>query len=105
MGGGYAFQLVVLIVSLVAGGTLLVVVHVLGDRHEYAFVALDAVAGLDLGCCKDGNRDGKEDHQNGNLLFGKDGLEPLPEILAEDDCENNDCNKLDCKKGQGQLVF
>ena len=92
-----AIQFAVLEVPLVASARFLVVIHVLGNRHEHAFVALHAVAGFNLGAGKNRNRRGKGKHQNGNLLFGQNSLDPFPEIFMQE-CENdNGCNQLNNK--------
>ena len=92
-----AIQLAIFEESLVAGARFLVVIHILGNRHEHTFVALNAVAGFDLGACKNCNRCGKGKHQDGNLLFGQNSLDPFPEIFMQE-CKNDDgCNQLNDK--------
>ena len=60
----------------------MVVVHVLGYRHEYAFVALYAVTGFNLGGRKNSDDCGKNQHQDRNALFGKNPLDPFSKVLA-----------------------
>ena len=98
-----AIELAVIKESLVAGARFLVVIHVLGDRHEYAFVALNAVAGFNLGAGEDRNRGGKGNHQNRNLLFGQNSLDPFPEILVQQGENGNACNQLYYKKRERQV--
>ena len=87
-----ASQLAVFEESLVAGARFLVVIHVLGDRHEHAFVALNAVAGFNLGAGENRNRGGKGKHQNRNLLFGQNTLEPFAKILVQKGENDDACN-------------
>ena len=80
--------------ALVAGTGLVVVVHVLRDGHENALVALHAVAGLDLRARKDGDHHGKHDGEDAERPSGEDALDPVAEILAQEDGEYDKGNKL-----------
>lgn len=68
--------------TLVAGGGFVVVVHVLGDGHKDAFIALDAVASFDLHAGKDGYYSRKDDYHDANRLFGEDSFDPFPKIFV-----------------------
>ena len=72
----------------------MVVVHVLGDGHEYAFVALHAVAGLDLRAREDGDRDGENGGHDAERFFGEDSLDPFAEILVQEREEGDSCCEL-----------
>ena len=87
--------------ALVAGPGFVIVIHVLGDGHKDAFVALDAVACFNLGKRKDRNRDCKDDGHDAESLCGEDSLDPFPEILAQETEENDACDELDSEKRKG----
>ena len=78
----------------------MVVVHVLGDRHKHAFVALHAVAGLNLGGCKNRDDDGKDYHQDRNALFGENPFNPFPKVLVQGGEQDDSRNELHDKQGQ-----
>ena len=82
VGLGSALEPAIFEFALVAGAGFMVVVHVLGDGHENAFVALHSVASLDLGACENRDGDRKDYGHDAHGLFGEDSLDPFPEILA-----------------------
>lgn len=92
-----AIQLAIFEESLVAGARFLVVIHILGNRHEHTFVALHAVAGFNLGASENRNCRGKGEHQDRNLLFGQNALDPFPEIFMQERKNDNRCNQLNDK--------
>ena len=85
-----AFEVAVIEYTLVAGSRFVVVVHVLCDGHEHAFVALYAVTGLDLRAREDGDRDGEYRGDDAERFCGEDSLEPLAEVLVQEE-EQDDC--------------
>lgn len=97
VGGGYTIQFAVFEESLVAGARFLVVIHILGNRHEHTFVALNAVAGFNLGASENRNRGCKGEHQNRNLLFRKNALDPFAKIFMQEGENDNRCNQLNDK--------
>ena len=72
----------------------MVVIHVLRDGHEHAFVALHAVAGLDLGPGEDGDGDCEGDREDADCLFGEDSLDPFAEIFVQEREEGDSCCEL-----------
>ena len=98
-----AVQRTVFEFALVASAGLVIEVHVLGDRHEHAFVALDPVSGLYLGAREDGDGDGRNQGGKGDGLFGKDSLQPFPEILVQGDKQGDSRHQLHHKEGEGQV--
>ena len=83
----------------------MVVVHVLGDRHEYAFVTLDAVPGFNLGACKNRNRDGEYESHDAHGLCGEDSLEPFSKIFTQKTENNDSKNELDPKKWEWEVYI
>ncbi len=81
----------------------MIVIHVLGDGHEHALVALHAVAGFDLRPCEDRYRDRKHEHHDAHGFFGEDTLNPFPEVLAQKAEKYDSCNELDPKKWEGEV--
>ena len=76
----------------------MVVVHVLGNSHEDAFVTLDAVAGFYLRACENGNGDSKYESHDAHGLCGEDSLEPFSKILTQKTENNDSKNELYPKK-------
>jgi hypothetical protein len=102
VGLAVACQSVIVVFALIAGPGFVIVVHVLGDGHKDAFVALDAVASFNLGERKERNGDGKDDGHDAEGLCGEDSLDPFPEILAQETEKDNAYNELDSEKGEGK---
>lgn len=80
---GMASEPVVVEFALVACAGLVIVVHALRDRHKYAFVALDSVAGFNLRECENRNGDRKDESKNADGLFGENFFNPFSKILAQ----------------------
>jgi hypothetical protein len=80
-----------------------VVVHVLGNGHEDAFIALDAVAGLNLCACENGNGYGEHECHDADGLFREDSLDPFSKIFAQKTEKADAKEELDSKKRKREV--
>ena len=81
----------------------MIVEHVLGDCHKNAFVALDSVAGFDLGACKNGYADSKDDCHDAYGLFRENALNPFTKILVQETEKSDSQGELYYEKVEGEI--
>ena len=80
-----------------------IVVHVLGDGHEHALVALNAVAGLYLGAGEYRDADGRRYGEDAERLLGEDSLQPFTEVLVQEAEKDDGGDELDGEQREGEV--